>query len=255
MKKHDESLDALFDGRLKLYQSRGGYRFSLDAVLLAHFARLKRGEKVYDLGTGNGVVPLILADYYPWLKVTGVELQDGMVERARRNVGLNDFHDRVEIVKGDVRFIESIAPPESCDVVVCNPPFRGSTSGRTSPNEEKRMARHEMAGSLRDFLRAGVFLLRPKGRMTIIYPAGRAVDLLAAMRQAGVEPKRLRMIHSFSDSEATLILAEGVKGGRAALKVLSPLIVYRRVSEYSDELNHILAGTRSGESGWQPLDR
>ena len=242
--KSEETLDSLFGGKLQAFQSRAGYRFSLDALLLASFVTVKRGDKIVDLGAGNGVVPLILAYRYPWAGITGVELQEPMVKRARKNVRLNGLEDRVEILAGDVRAIENVAPAESFHAAVCNPPFRKPTSGRVSADDEKRVARHETEGALGDFLRAAVFLLRAKGRLTIIYPAVRAIDLLVEMRRAGIEPKRLRMVHSFVDAEANLVLVEGIKGGRSGVEILAPLIIYQRKKEYTDEVAVIVAGSR-----------
>jgi tRNA1Val (adenine37-N6)-methyltransferase len=241
---NEETLDALFDGRVRLYQRRTGYRFSLDALLLACFTRLRRGEKIIDLGAGNGVVPLILAYRYPWADITGVELQEAMVKRALRNVRLNGLEDRVGILAGDVRAIENAAPGGSFHAAVCNPPFRKRASGRVSLDDEKRMARHEIEGALGDFLRAAAYLLRAKGRLTIIYPAVRAIELLAEMRQVAIEPKRMRLVHSFVDAEAALILVDGVKGGRGGVEILAPLIIYQRQAEYTDEVAGIIAGAR-----------
>lgn len=243
IEKH-ETLDAIFDGRIKIFQSRIGYRFSLDALLLADFTRVKRGETVVDLGAGNGVVSLILAERCPTARCLGVELQDGMVERARKNVRLNDLQDRVEIVKGDVRAIERAARPEIFDVAVTNPPFRRSASGRMSAGAEQRIARHETEGVLVDFLRAAAYLLGAKGRLTVVYPAVRSIDVLASMRDSDIEPKRIRLVHAFVNTEATLILAEGVKGGRAGADILAPLIVYKRAKEYTDEAASITAGSK-----------
>jgi tRNA1Val (adenine37-N6)-methyltransferase len=240
----DETLDALFDGRVRLYQSRSGYRFSLDALLLAYFTRLKGAEKIVDLGTGNGVVPLILAHRYLWAHVTGVELQPRMVERARKNVRLNNLQDRIEIRQGDVRAIQRVMAAESFQAAVVNPPFRKSTSGRVSPDDEKRVARHETDGALDDFLGAAAFLLRAKGRLTVVYPAVRAIDLCTEMRRTGIEPKRLRMVHSFVDADANLVLVEGSKGGRSGVEILAPLIVYQRGKEYTAEVAAMIAGRR-----------
>jgi tRNA1(Val) A37 N6-methylase TrmN6 len=232
----EETLDALFHGKLRLFQSRSGYRFSLDALLLAHFVSVKPKEKVVDLGTGNGVIPLVLASLHSQVSITGIEFQPAMAERAERNVKLNGLEGRVQIRRGDVRAIDTVAPPESFDVVVCNPPFRKPNSGRISPNDEKRVARHELQGELGDFLAAGAFLLRLKGRMALVYSARRAVDVLSGLRLARVEPKRLRMVHSFADIDASLVLVEGVKGGRSGIEILPPLIVYRRNKGYRAEV-------------------
>jgi tRNA1Val (adenine37-N6)-methyltransferase len=240
-----ESLDTLFDGKIKNLQSRSGYRFSLDAVLLAYFVDPRPGNKVMDLGTGNGVIPLILAHLHPAISIAGVELQYQMASRAASTIRLNRLERRIDILQGDVRAIEKIAPPESFNVVVCNPPFRQPTSGRLSVDGERRIARHEMKGGLNDFIYAGAFLLGAGGRMAMIYPAVRCVDLLAAMRRARIEPKRLRMVHSFAEAEAGMVLVEGTKDGRPGLKVLAPLIVYRGAKEYTGEIAMMLAGCRS----------
>jgi tRNA1Val (adenine37-N6)-methyltransferase len=239
-----ESLDTLFDGKIKILQSRSGYRFSLDAVLLAHFVNPRPGNKVIDLGTGNGVIPLMLAHLHPSISIAGVELQHSMAARAASNVRFNGLESRIDILQGDVRAIGKIALPQSFAVVVCNPPFRQPTSGRLSVDGERRIARHEMKGGLNDFIHAGAFLLGGGGRLAMIYPAVRCIDLLAAMRRARIEPKRLRMVHSFAGAEAALVLVEGNKGGRPGLEVLAPLIVYREAKEYSGETAMMLAGRR-----------
>ncbi|HEX9787956.1 MAG TPA: tRNA1(Val) (adenine(37)-N6)-methyltransferase [Candidatus Binatia bacterium] len=239
-----ETLDALFDGRLSLYQSRSGYRFSIDALLLADFVSIKRGDRVVDLGAGNGILSLVLAQSHPSAALVGIEIQASMVERAERNVRLNRLQRRVQIVSGDVRLGQALAAPASFDVAVSNPPYRKPSSGRVGANHERQMARHEMTGDLGDFLRAGAFFLREKGQMALIYPAVRSADLIFALRQARIEPKRLRMVHSFQGGEASLLLVEGVKGGRAGLTVLPPLIIYRGGKKYSDEVAAILAGAR-----------
>jgi tRNA1(Val) A37 N6-methylase TrmN6 len=239
-----ETLDTLFDGKLRIFQSRTGYRFSLDALLLAHFVTIKRRGKIVDLGTGNGVIPLVLAALHRSATVTGVELQPAMIERARRNVQLNGLETRIQILSGDVRARERLAAPASFDVAVCNPPYRKPGSGRISPNDEKQIARHETQGDLSDFLHTGAFLLRAKGRMATIYPAWRCVDLLSAMREVRIEPKRMRMVHSFAGVEASLVLVEGVKGGRSGVEVPAPLTIYLRGKEYTEEVAAVIAGTR-----------
>ncbi len=238
----DETFDTLFEGNLKFVQSRSGYRVSLDAVLLAYFATIRDEEHIADLGSGNGVIPLILAYRHPSILVTGVEFQAAMADRARRNVQLNGFDKRVRIARGDVRAVEKTAGPESFDVVVCNPPYRQASSGRISPNTEKQVARHECEGDLHDFISAGAYLLPAKGRMALVYSAVRSIDLLAAMRHAGIEPKRVRMVHSFVETEASLVLVEGVKGGRSGAKVHAPLVIYEQGKKYTIEIKAMLAG-------------
>ena len=242
LKREDETLDSLFEGKLKLFQSRRGYRFSLDALLLAQFMIRRRGEKIADLGTGNGVIALILAFLDSSLRITGVESQPGMVDRARRNVRLNELQQRVTIKEADVGRINKAFRPESFAAVVCNPPYRRMTSGRISTTAERKIARHEITAGLADFLHAGAYLLPIKGRMAVIYPASRMVDVLTSMRDANLEPKRLRMIHSFADANASLVLVESVKGGSCGMSVLSPLIVYQEEKQYSAEVEAMLSG-------------
>ena len=242
LKREDETLDALFEGKLKLFQGRSGYRFSLDALLLAHFMTCRRSENIADLGTGNGVIALILAYLHSSLSITGVETQLSMIDRASRNVRLNEFQERVTITQADVANIQKTFSPESFAAVVCNPPYRRTTSGRISPNAEKKVARHEIAAGLADFLRAGAYLLPIKGRMALVYPALRVVDVVQSMRNVNLEPKRLRMVYSFADTKAVLVLTEGVKGGRSGIEVLSPLIVYQQGKQYTAEVETMLAG-------------
>lgn len=236
----DETLDALFQGKLKIIQTKRGYRFSIDAVLLAHFVKIDGSEKIIDLGTGNGVIPLILAFLYPAARITGLELQEEMVERALRSTDLNRLEQSVKIIQGDVRSVKNVFSPHGFDAAVCNPPYRETASGRINPDLERRIARHEIMGCLMDFLRAGYHLVRRGGRMSLVYPATRMVDLLQAMRVAGVEPKRLRLVHSFAGTVATLVLVEGIKGGRNELKVMPPLVVYTKERQYTAEMRAIL---------------
>ena len=242
---NDETLDALFGGELRLYQKKRGYRFSLDAILLADFATIRRGNKVIDLGTGNGVVPLILAYRYPSISVTGLEIQRQMADRAARSIQLNGYEDRIVIKHMDIASTAKRFKAENFDSVVCNPPYRQASSGRLSPSSERQIARHELKASLADFVRAAAFLLKNKGCFACIQLADRTVDLVSAMRSAGLEPKRLRAVHPFSDAKASMVLVEGVKGGRNGVDILPPLVIYDSAKIYSAELNVIAAGPRA----------
>jgi tRNA1Val (adenine37-N6)-methyltransferase len=241
---HSESMDVLFGGRLRLFQSRSGYRFSLDALLLAAFASVGARDVLADLGTGNGVIPLVLAERCGAAKIVGIEMQSSLAERARRNVALNNLSDRVSIVQGDVRAIRALAKPESFTAVLCNPPYRKASSGRLSPDEERQLARHQLHGTTADFVRAAAYLVPQKGRLFFIYDAEHSVDLLWAMQRSAVEPKRVRFVHSRSDSAASLVLVEGVKRGHAGVVVSAPLIVYSAPNEYGDEVANIIAGKK-----------
>lgn len=237
-----ETIDRVFDGRVTVIQQRGGYRFALDSLLLARFVELRGEERVVDLGAGNGVVALSLAVLNSGVEVVGVELQEAMAERAKRGAALNGVEKRVRMMRGDVRTVEECLPARGFDVAVCNSPYRPPRSGRVNPDRERLLARHEVEGGLADFVRAGAYLLRHRGRMCLVYPSERAVELFAVMRQQGLEPRRVRFVQSFADAPATLVLAEGVKGARTSLTVLPPLVIYRREDEYTDETAELLGG-------------
>jgi tRNA1Val (adenine37-N6)-methyltransferase len=239
-----ETLDVLFRGKLEIYQSRKGYRITLDPILLGQFIYVREGDKVMDLGTGNGILPLILACLHPSLSITGLEIQKGMAARAVQNIRLNGFDGRISIACLDVCAVPKHFAPESFNVVICNPPYRRPSSGRLSPNSEKQIARHETRATLEDFVRSAGYLLPPKGRLALIYSAGRCVDLLTTMRSNRIEPKRLRLVHSFAAAEASMVLAEGVKGGKPGIKILAPLVVYDRKHNYTAETNCLLSGAR-----------
>jgi tRNA1(Val) A37 N6-methylase TrmN6 len=238
----DETLDALFGGDLQLYQKKQGYRYSIDAILLADFATIRSAARVIDLGTGNGVLPLILAYRHPSILVTGVEIQRQMAERAARNIRLNGYQDRIVIAQMDIASTVERFKPESFDSVICNPPYRQATSGRLSLSSERQIARHELKATLDDFVRAAAFLLKNKGSFACIQLGDRTVDLVGAMRSAGLEPKRLRTVHAFSDAKASLVLVEAVKAGRKNIDILPPLIIYDSAKNYTAELSAIAAG-------------
>jgi tRNA1Val (adenine37-N6)-methyltransferase len=231
-----ESLDSLFHGRIMILQPRRGYRFSLDSVLLAGLTRVRRRDRVVDLGTGCGVIPLILAFRCAAFHVTGVEIQPSLAALARRNVEMNGLSSFIRIVEGDLRFIrkESIGSPVS--LVVSNPPYREILSGRLNPEAEKARARHELLADLGDVAKAAARLLPQKGRLALIYPARRLPRLLREVADAGFAPKLLTLIHGTSDSAAKLAHLEAVKGGGEELRVKKPFVVYRADGGYTSEM-------------------
>jgi tRNA1Val (adenine37-N6)-methyltransferase len=218
----DESLDDFLDGRLKLIQFRTGYRFSIDAVLLAQFVSIKRNDVVVDLGTGCGIIPMLLLLTEPVGHVFALEIQPELAGQAARNARLNGFEHEVEIILGDLK--HPPLAPSSADVVICNPPYRPKDSGRINPDPQKAIARHEVLSSLNDILDAAAKTLRVKGRFAMIYPAARLADLLIKMRGFNLEPKRLRVVYPSMRSDAKLALIEASVGGQAGLKILPPLL-------------------------------
>jgi len=218
----DEGLDLFLDGRLKLIQSRDGYRFSIDAVLLSQFATIRPGDVVIDLGTGCGVIPLILLLTKPVGHVFGLEVQEGLISQAARNARLNGFLKKMNVIRGDFRhtpFVSGLA-----DLVVCNPPYRKIRSGRINPDPQKAVARHEILASLDDLLRSAAALLAKKGRFALIYPAVRLAEVFVRMRRFNLEPKRVRIHYPDLESSAKLALIEASLGGRPGLEILPPLL-------------------------------
>lgn len=240
-----ERLDDLLIGGLKIIQQAGRFRFSLDAVLLAHFATVKRGAAAVDLGAGTGVLGLLLAARGA-KRVTGVEINPAMADMASRSIGVNGLGDRLAVVCADVRAIPGggILAGRSWDLVVANPPYRPLGGGGVNPREELALARHEIAGGVDDFAAAAAFLLKERGRLAMVHLPERLADVVGALRRAGVEPKRLRLVHPSPGKAAKLLLAEGVRGGRPGLTVEPPLYVYGEDGRYGGE---IMAYYRAGE--------
>jgi len=242
IKHDDETVDEFFHGSLSVLQKEKGYRFSVDSPLLADFVTLRKGETVVDLGTGSGIIALILALRFPDARIAEVELQEELADIAARNIVLNRMEDRVRVYPGDVKKIKAVFDPKSFDVAVFNPPYRKLNSGKINPNHQRAVARHEIGGTIHDFLAAARYLLKDYGRVYAIYPASRGVQLIAGMRKHGMEPKKLRIVYSNSLSGAAFVLAEGVKGAGEEVEIMPPLFIYGDDGRYSDEMDAILGG-------------
>jgi tRNA1Val (adenine37-N6)-methyltransferase len=218
----DESIDDFMGGRLRLIQSKKGYRSSIDAILLSDFVTVKKDDIITDLGTGCGIIPLILLLTRSVKFALGLEIQAELASQASRNIILNGVSKKMSVVLGDIR-----NPPTKesfSNVVVCNPPYRKRDSGRINPDHQRAIARHEMFVSLDDILNCAKRVLKAKGRIAMIYPAERLADLFIKMRSIDLEPKRLRIIYPGMESNAKLALLEASLEGRRGLKILPPLI-------------------------------
>ena len=223
----DETLDIFFNGKFQILQKKKGYRFSVDAILLSQFIRIQKNEKVIDLGTGCGILPLLLSQTTKAHSFVGVEIQKGLAECAKKNVVLNHLEDRISILKQDFRRLGKTFLPGSFDVALSNPPYRKYQTGRINPSIEKAIARHEIKGTLEDLISIVSYLLPPKGRFYLIFPALRTVDLLAALRSGNLEPKRLQFVHPRIGEEAKFILTESIKASGVELKLMEPLILHQ----------------------------
>jgi tRNA1Val (adenine37-N6)-methyltransferase len=231
--RSEESLDTLFGGRLKILQKKKGYRFSIDALLLAHFVEPDRKDRVIDLGTGCGIIPLVLAFRKKVGRIIGVEIQPSLADLAKRNAALNQLSSRIQILEKDLKSLAKKGWVGEFDLVLSNPPYRKVGSGRINPHQEKALARHEIKTSLEDVLKTASDLLKEKGRLAVIYPSSRAADLFRGMNKFHLEPKRLQLVHSRKRDEGRLMLVEAFKGGQAQVKVLPPLFLYDAEGNYT----------------------
>ena len=236
----EETIDELRACGLRIIQPREGYRFSLDPLILCDFAGVRDGEKVIDLGTGSGVIPLLLASRCSTASVVGVELQDEMAELAERNVQLNGLSNRIEIVGSDIHALKKRFSVSSFDLVIANPPYRKQGTGRISPKAGRDLARHETTATLADFLCMAKYLVRPAGRACFIYHPVRLQEFCAAAAELKLALLRLRMVHGDAGAPARMVLLELAKGRRGNLEVLPPLFVYGSDGEYSAGMKRIL---------------
>jgi tRNA1Val (adenine37-N6)-methyltransferase len=229
----DVTHDTFLNGQLRIAQPGSGYRYSIDAVLLAALPRLKPGQSLLDLGTGCGIIPLILAFRNLAVHITGVEVQSELARLAAMNVANNGLQDRVRIIHEDLRRLSSAMVGGPVDWIVSNPPYRRAVSGRVNPDSQRALARHEINVNLPQLIGATRRLLKTGGRFAIIYPSERAVDLFNHMRLAGLEPKWLQCVHSQADGDAKLVLVQAIMGGKPGLKIQKPLVIYGSDGCYS----------------------
>ncbi|RLC29357.1 MAG: SAM-dependent methyltransferase [Deltaproteobacteria bacterium] len=217
-----ESMDSFLDGRLKLIQSRNGYRFSIDAVFLSGFVKVKPGDILVDLGTGCGIIPLMILLTKPLGHAFGLEIQRELADQALRNSILNGCGDRLDIIQGDIR---CLCVKDKCvDIVICNPPYRKVKSGRINPDSRRAIARHELMVSIDDVLKAAGRCLRKKGRLAVSYPAERLMDILTRMRRFNLEPKRVQINYPDLQTGGKLVFVEAALGGNPGMEILPPLI-------------------------------
>ena len=231
--------DTLFDGRIRLRQHKLGYRFSIDSVLLAGHLHPRAGDTVIDLGTGCGVIPLILAYRHPKIKIVGVEVQPELAKIAAANVTDSDYEDRIDIVCEDLKAFGPSAAGLQADVIVSNPPYRKIDAGRLNPDPQRAIAKHEIMTTLTDVLVTVQRMLRNGGKFVSVYTVDRMVELMTCMQSLKIEPKLIRMIHANMSTEAKMMLIEGIKGARSGLKIAPPLIIHRDDGSYTDEVQEM----------------
>jgi len=238
-----ERIDDLQINGYKLIQNPDLFCFGIDAVLLSSFVKASEGEKVIDLCTGNGIIPVLLAAKTMADHITGLEIQKESATLAQRSIELNNLSDRISIINDDINNASNIFSAASFDVLTVNPPYMNENHGIINEYSPKAIARHELLCSLEDIIRESARLLKPGGRMYMIHRPHRLEDILVKMREYRIEPKRLRFIHPYIDKEPTMVLIEGSRGGKPYMKVDAPLIVYKDKNIYTDEIIKIYGQT------------
>ncbi len=237
--KENERIDDLQRNNYKIIQDPDRFCFGMDAVLLSGFARAKEGDQVLDLGTGTGIIPILLAAKTMAAHITGLEIQPDSADMASRSVKLNELEEKVEIITGDIKEAVSLFGAASFDVVTCNPPYMTEHHGLTNPEAPKAIARHELLCTLEDVISQSSRLLRPGGNFYMVHRPFRLADIIVLLRQYRLEPKRMKLVHPFVDKEPNMVLLEASRGGKTRITVEKPLIVYQEPGVYTDEIYDI----------------
>ena len=235
----NERLDDLQRNGLKIIQKTDGFCFGMDAVLLSGFASVKPGERALDLGTGTGIIPLLLSAKTKGDHFTGLEIQTEIMKMAQRSVALNGLEKKIDIIQGDIKEASRIFGAASFDVVTSNPPYMNDAQGLKNPGDVKAISRHEVLCTLEDVVREGTKALKPGGRFYMVHRPHRLAEIITVMRQYKLEPKRMKFVHPFADKDANMVLIEAVRGGGAWLKLEPPVIVYKEPGVYTDEIYEI----------------
>lgn len=237
--KENERLDELQRNGYQIIQSPRRFCFGMDAVLLSGFARVKPEEQVLDLGTGTGIIPILLRGKTEGKHFTGLEIQEESADMARRSVALNHLEQDISIVTGDIKEAAAIFGAASFDVVTSNPPYMTGSHGLINPEQPKAIARHEILCSLEDVISAAARVLRPRGRFYLVHRPFRLSEIIMVLVKFGLEPKRMRLVYPFVDKEPNMVLLEAIQGGRSRITVEKPLIVYEKQGVYTQEIYEI----------------
>lgn len=240
--KDGERIDDLQRNGYRIIQNPQCFCFGIDAVLLSAFAFASDGEKVLDLGTGTGIVPILMSARYPGARFTGLEIQPKMAEMASRSVVMNGLPDKIEIVEGDIKKAAEIFGAAAFDVVTANPPYMNENHGLKNPSEPKAIARHEILCTLGDVLKASAACLKTGGKLFMVHRPHRLAEIIEKMKMYRLEPKVIRMVHPHEDEEAKMVLIQAVLGGGSWLKVEKPLIIYDSEGNYKKEIHDIYEG-------------
>lgn len=234
-----ERIDDLERNGYRIIQNKKRFCFGMDAVLLSGFAKVKEGECMLDLGTGTGIIPILLEAKTEGRHFTGLEIQEEVAEMAGRSVRLNHLEDKVEIVTGDIKEADRIFGKSVFDVVTSNPPYMIADHGLQNPNRSRAISRHEICCTLEDVIREAALVLKPGGRFYMVHRPFRLTDMMELLRKYHLEPKRLKMVHPYVDKEPNMVLVEAIRGSRARVTVEPPLIVFQEDGTYTKEITGV----------------
>ncbi len=237
--KENERIDELHRNGYRIIQDAKRFCFGMDAVLLSGFAGVKEGESVLDIGTGTGIIPILLEAKTEGKHFTGLEIQEDSADMARRSVALNHLEKKIEIITGDIKEAGQIFDAASFDVITTNPPYMIGNHGLRNPNEPKAIARHEICCTLQDVVREGSRLLRPGGRFYMVHRPFRLVEIFSVLTEYQLEPKRMQLVYPYVDKEPNMVLIEACRGGKSRITIEKPLIVYQEKGIYTDEIYDI----------------
>ena len=234
--KNKERLDDLNIKGYQIIQDPERFCFGMDAVLLSGFAHVKKGEKVLDLGTGTGIIPILLAAKTQGAHFTGLEIQAESADMAERSVQYNQLEDRVSIVEGDIKDASNIFGASSFDIITTNPPYMIGEHGLKNGNDAKTIARHEVLCTLDDLLMQSARILKQNGRFYMVHRPFRLAEIFSKMVACGIEPKRMQLVYPYLDKEPNMVLIEGYRGGKSRITIEKPLIVYKENGSYTDDI-------------------
>lgn len=237
--KENERIDDLQRNGYRIIQNPKKFCFGMDAVLLTGFARAKKTDTLLDLGTGTGIIPLLMEAKYGCCHLTGLEIQPESADMALRSMVLNDLSEKIEIVTGDIKEADSLFPSASFDCVTCNPPYMIGKHGLTNPQDSKAIARHEILCTLEDVVRQTAGLLKPGGHFFLVHRPFRLAEIISLLVQYKLEPKRMQLVYPYVDKEPNMVLLEAVRGGKSRMTVEKPLIVFRSPGEYMPEIRDV----------------
>ena len=240
--KENERIDDLQYKGLKVIQNNKGFCFGIDSVILSDFAKnIKDNSRVVDLGTGSGVIGLLLCNKTKLKEIIGIEIQKDVANMAKRSIRLNNLENMFQIVNENINdiFVQGILNKNQYDVVVMNPPYKEVGTGKQNEDEVKLISRHEIKAKLSDFIATASNLLKDKGEVYIVHKPERTIDIMQKMRENKIEPKEMKIVYPYKNAEASLILIKGVKGGKKFFKIMEPLYIYENNGEYTEQIKQI----------------